>query len=165
MSLALFTIGLSNMPQQPTDFWLETYSLSHVFDTPELITSLAQYSEQPQDSDERKEGFHHSTEPQSVLFLRVQAAASYYSTNRTLMEYPEAVDVDISRPRHAILNGTRLLTYPVLDPFLLNILPRSLVPVAIYITAVAVGAWFLSEHIYRWLLSTIAEPLPKPHTD
>jgi hypothetical protein len=33
---------------------------------------------------------------QSVLFLRIQAAASYYTTNRTLMEQPERVDVDIS---------------------------------------------------------------------
>ena len=33
---------------------------------------------------------------ESVLFLRIQAAASYYSTNRTLMDYPLPVDVDIS---------------------------------------------------------------------
>ncbi|KAH8701186.1 hypothetical protein GQ44DRAFT_632396, partial [Phaeosphaeriaceae sp. PMI808] len=33
---------------------------------------------------------------QSVVLLRIQAAASYYSTNRTLMEIPELVDVDIT---------------------------------------------------------------------
>jgi hypothetical protein len=58
-----------------------------------------------------------------------------------------------------------MLTLPVLDPFLLNILPQSLLPVGIYITAVAVGAWFLSGYIYRWLLSVAADPPSKPHTD
>ena len=85
---------------------------------------------------------------QSVLFLRIQAAASYYTTNRALMERPEPVDVDI-----------------ILDPFLLNILPQSLVPVAIYITAVAVGAWFLSGYIYRWLVTAAADPSSKAHHD
>lgn len=53
----------------------------------------------------------------------------------------------------------------VLDPFLLNILPRSLAPVAIYITFVAVAAWFLSGYIYRWLLSEAEESPSKAHTD
>jgi hypothetical protein len=83
-----------------------------------------------------------------VLFLRVQAAASYYTANRTLMDHPEPVDVDI-----------------ILDPFLLNILPQSLGPVALYISAVAVGAWFLSGYIYHWLLSVAAEAPTNPHTD
>jgi hypothetical protein len=90
----------ANVPQQPTDFWLETYTTTRVFDTPERITSLAQYSEQEQVSSDPKEIRHDPAEPQSVLFLRVQAAASYYSTNRTLMEHPELVDVDISRSAH-----------------------------------------------------------------
>jgi hypothetical protein len=46
-----------------------------------------------------------------------------------------------------------------------NVFPRSLGPVALYITAVAVGAWFLSGYIYRWLLSVAAEAPNKPHTD
>jgi hypothetical protein len=55
--------------------------------------------------------------------------------------------------------------FSVLDPFLLNVLPRSLVPVAIYITAVAVGSWFVSGYIYRWLLSVIEGSPHKPHVD
>jgi hypothetical protein len=58
-----------------------------------------------------------------------------------------------------------MLTLPVLDPFLLNLLPQSLLPVGIYITAVAIGAWFLSGYIYHWLLSVAADPPSKPHTD
>lgn len=101
---------------------------------------------------------------ESLLYLRVQAAASYYSTNRTLMGFPPPVDVDISTSN---IENERpyKLTWTVLDPFLLNIFPRSLGPVAIYITAVAIGAWFLSGYIYRWLLSVVSEAPSKPHTD
>jgi hypothetical protein len=84
--------------QQPTDFWLDTYPVTHVFDTPELIASLAQYSGKRQEH--LLQGQVHkgtdSVATESVLFLRIQAAASYYSTNRTLMDYPLPVDVDIS---------------------------------------------------------------------
>ncbi|KAF3041529.1 hypothetical protein E8E12_005389 [Didymella heteroderae] len=132
----------------PTDFWLETFTIAQVFDTPELISSLAAYSEQllPPRS------FPNAGKPdgskQSLLFLRVQAAASYYSTNQTLMDYPPPVDVDI-----------------IFDPFLLNVLPRSLAPVGVYITGVAVVAWFVSGYIYRWLLSVVEESSVKAHSD
>ncbi|KAF2118902.1 hypothetical protein BDV96DRAFT_366815 [Lophiotrema nucula] len=137
---------------QPTDFWLDAFSVEHVFDTPKLISSLAAYSEhrqtlEPPGSAYLSEGA--SSSSQSLLLLRIQAAASYYSTNRTLMEYPPAVDADI-----------------ILDPYLLNILPRSLAPTAAYISIVAVFAWFLSDYIYRWLLAIAAEPPPsKSHVD
>jgi hypothetical protein len=73
----------------------------HVFDTPELISSLAQYSERRQDRtlQELDKTGTGSEAAEGVLFLRVQAAASYYTTNRTLMERPLPVDVDISRPQ------------------------------------------------------------------
>jgi hypothetical protein len=115
-------------------------------DTPDLISSLAEYSEQRQDH--RQSNLRHAKGAESVLFLRLQAAASYYSTNRTLMDYPPPVHVDI-----------------ILDPFLLNVFPQSLGPFAIYVSAVTVGAWFLSGYIYRWLLSVAAEPPTKPHAD
>jgi hypothetical protein len=56
-----------------------------------------------------------------------------------------------------------LADFTVLDPFLLNILPQSLVPTALYITVLAIGSFFLSGAIYSWL-ANIAES-PKPHTD
>ncbi|KAG9195551.1 hypothetical protein G6011_00672 [Alternaria panax] len=136
---------------QPTDFWLDTYPITHVFDTPALTSSLAQYSSALQPDpvhDEIATKEPSPAAPESMLFLRLQAAASYYSTNRTLMDYPSPVDADI-----------------ILDPFILNVFPQSLAPVAAYITAVAVGAWFLSAYIYRWLLSVAAEAPSKPHTD
>ena len=59
-----------------------------------------------------------------------------------------------------------LLMHIVLDPFLLNVLPRSLVPVAAYITLVPVAVWFLSAYVYRWLLLVVEEePLQKARID
>lgn len=123
--------------------------MSHVLDTPTLVASLADYSQQRQVSaaDEPRFSYQDATDD-SVLFLRVQAAASYYSPNRTLMEHPLSVDVDI-----------------ILDPFILNLLPRSLGPSAIYLTIVAVGAWLLSDYIYCWLASVADEPRSKDHAE
>ncbi|KAF2016589.1 hypothetical protein BU24DRAFT_205979 [Aaosphaeria arxii CBS 175.79] len=135
----------------PTDFWLDAYPLTDVFDTSELSQSLALYSERRQDSKPGTVAHAYSDIPpsaQSILFLRVQAAAAFYTKNHTLMEHPLPVDVDI-----------------ILDPFILNILPRSLIPVGIYIIILAVGAWFLSAYLYRWLLSIATEAPSKPHTD
>jgi len=39
----------------------------------------------------------------------------------------------------------------ILDPYLLNLLPQSLVPTVAYIVAIAVLSWFLSSHIFTWL--------------
>lgn len=80
------------------------------------------------------------------------------------MEYPPAVDVDISMP-HLSHHASTPLTSLVLDPFILNILPRSLAPTAVYITFVALVAWILSGYIYRWLLSVTIDPSHKPHTN
>ncbi|EMD59185.1 hypothetical protein COCSADRAFT_164769 [Bipolaris sorokiniana ND90Pr] len=133
---------------QPTDFWLDTYTLDHVLNTPDLKASLVHYSQQNQLDDHKDTGAADFNAHESALLLRLHAAASYYSTNRTLMLHPHPVDVDI-----------------ILDPFLLNVFPQSLVPVAIYITLVAVFAYLLSGYIYRWLLSIAAELPSKPHTD
>lgn len=159
-------VACTDLAQQPTDFWLDTFTIQQTFDTPELITSLAHYSQQLQESGCQLGDYSQDIQPaaaQSLLFLRVQAAATYYSANRTLMEHPEPVDVDISKSTST--TSILKLTWPVLDPFLLNILPRSLGPVAVYITAVAIGAWILSGYFYHWLTSTVTGPPHKPHVD
>ena len=85
--------------QSPTDFWLDTYSAVEAFDAPELASSLATYSEQLQTTKaiDHTKKLVNKGGPQSLLFLRIQAAASYYSTNRTLMDSPPPVHVDISK--------------------------------------------------------------------
>ena len=85
--------------QQPTSFILNTYELAEVFNTPELITSLAVFSESRQSSrlPARDSGSPLPNEwLSSALFLRILAAADYYTTNQTLMQNVPPVNVDIS---------------------------------------------------------------------
>jgi hypothetical protein len=71
----------------------------------------------------------------SILLLQIFAAADYFSLNKTLMSDVPPVLVDI-----------------ILDPYLLNIFPKSLVPTAGYLIVLAVGAWFISGVIWRILV-------------
>ena len=68
----------------------------------------------------------------SVLLLRVLAAADYFTDDPGLMVNPPAVLVDL-----------------ILDPFIYNVLPRSLVPTSGYIVIVAICTWFVA----RWVAS------------
>lgn len=125
---------------QPTSFTLDTYELDDVFDSPELITSLAVYSQTrqlaPGDATGRKvtpiqlDRRGHEEIQASVLFLRILAAADYFSDDPTRMSLVEPVVVDL-----------------ILDPYIFNVVPRSLAPTAAYITAVAGLAVFLSRHV------------------
>jgi hypothetical protein len=78
-------------------------------------------------------------EETSILLLRILAAADYFTTNTTLMTEVPPVDVDI-----------------ILDPFLMNVLPRSIAATAAYIVAVAVVAYFLARRIASWIQGLIA---------
>lgn len=75
----------------------------------------------------------------SSLFLRLIAAADYFTLNETLMQSPEPVHADL-----------------ILDPFLGNVFPKSLVPVGIYISVIAVMAWFISDFTWKFI-SNIAD--------
>jgi hypothetical protein len=70
---------------------------------------------------------------ESTLFLQVLAAADYYTMNKTLMEHVPPVYADI-----------------ILDPYFLNVFPRSLVPTAVYIVLLAIGSWYLAKCISKW---------------
>lgn len=69
-----------------------------------------------------------------MLLLQIQAAADFFSLNKTLMTDPPLVDVDI-----------------ILDPYILNIFPQSLLPTAGYIAIVAVASYFLATYTYTFL--------------
>jgi hypothetical protein len=70
----------------------------------------------------------------SVLFLRVRAAADYFTKDEALMASPEPVAVDL-----------------ILDPFIWNVFPRSLVPTAGWVVVVGVVAFFVA----RWVAGEI----------
>lgn len=127
---------------QPTSFTLETYPLPTVWDAPELVTSLAEYAysrqrETASDEDENtssSSGAATEDREASVLFLRITAKADYFTTNATLMSDVPPVDVDI-----------------ILDPFVQNLLPRSLVPTVGYIVVVAAVSFFVAKFVLRFL--------------
>jgi hypothetical protein len=53
--------------------------------------------------------------------------------NNTLMNHVPLVFVDI-----------------ILDPYIFNVFPRSLVSTAAYIVLLAIGSWYLSKYISKW---------------
>lgn len=125
-----------------------------MFDSPELIGSLSTYAySRLAEMDEMEHqrlvarraapppSSHASADLRSsVLFLRVFAAADYFTLDKTLMEDVRPVLVDI-----------------ILDRYLFNVLPKSLLPTASYVSVVAVASWFLSGYIWR-LIRKFATP-------
>lgn len=132
---------------QPTAFWIYTHTLSSVFESSPLVTSLSSYSfarhaqlDHTSSEDLRQRRYQPSQDRDtSLLFLQIQAAADYFSLDTALMENVPPVHVDL-----------------ILDPYLLNIFPQSLGPTAVYIAVVAVLAWYLSGWIYGQVIEYVA---------
>ncbi|MCJ1432131.1 hypothetical protein MMC27_001487 [Xylographa pallens] len=127
--------------QQPTAFELSVHDPTTVFHTSTLNSSLHEFSEAQLikgSSGGEKQSNHslvdYSTkDTASSLLLHVSAAADYYSRNTTLMRDGLLVDLDI-----------------ILDPYLLNIFPQSLVPTAAYLVVLAALSWALSSFVWQW---------------
>ncbi|KAJ5427205.1 hypothetical protein N7465_002275 [Penicillium sp. CMV-2018d] len=134
---------------QPTTFTLNTYPLSKTIEDTTLLSSLSMYTSarlatldpklqgnvipRRANSRSRKDPLDPAPTSDSVLFLHVHAAADYFSTDQALMQNVPPVAVDL-----------------ILDPFLFNVFPRSLVPTAgwivlVAILAVVLGRWVVSE--------------------
>lgn len=123
-----------------------------MWDTPELINSLGEYSRSRQEGaeaapDEQQPRLHQHQQAvdqaersASVLFLRVLAAVDYFTTNASLMRDVPPVFADV-----------------ILDPYLLGVLPRSLAPTAGYVAIVAVVSWLVASRIVvPWLRGVVA---------
>ncbi|KAJ5115263.1 hypothetical protein NUU61_001022 [Penicillium alfredii] len=135
---------------QPTDFTLTTYPLTNTIEDPALLSSLSVFSTArlasldsrlqanaiPRRASTHDAGKTLDPAPttDSVLFLRVRAAADYFSADDALMREVPPVAVDL-----------------ILDPFLLNVFPRSLVPTAGWMIVVAVVALVLA----RWIVGEL----------
>ena len=130
---------LSFTKQQPTDFHLSTFPLETVFNTESLITNLAAYAEQRLSEGcpilQQPEQQPSSDVKESILLLKIDAAADFFSSNNRLMKNPPPVLVDI-----------------ILDPYILNILPQSLLPIGLYIVVLAACSYYLSGFIFSWML-------------
>ena len=153
--LVLAKTPVTYVPQQPTAFSLSTHTLNEVFDDPDLLTSLSAYAyarhaEIDDLERQRLVGRRavHALAPDkpaeeriSILFLRIFAAADYYTLDKDLMGNVPPVLVDV-----------------ILDPYLWNIFPTSLLPTAGYILVVALVSWFLSKYVWKLVLA-LATPV------
>ncbi|KAJ5178799.1 hypothetical protein N7492_002009 [Penicillium capsulatum] len=135
---------------QPTEFTLTTHELSATIEDAALLSSLSVFSSARlaaldsglQTNALKRRASAHGKESSddpapttdSVLFLRVRAVADYFTTDEALMRNVEPVAVDL-----------------ILDPFLWNVFPRSLVPTAGWIVVVAVIAIFVA----RWVAAEL----------
>lgn len=143
--------GLTQPDQEPTAFSMEVYELNQVWETPELMVSLANYAfarlPEPdlegRNSDTKSQSPEHASGERtaSVLLLHIQAAADYYSHREDLMNSPPPVLTDL-----------------ILDPYLFNVLPRSLVPTVGYIIVVAIVTWFVARWVAAALQAVADEP-------
>lgn len=120
------------------------HEVDAVFETPALLQSLYEYTKASQDSDAeqtrrvQKQPAEEKERTASVLLLQVHAAADYFSHHPELMDRPPPVLVDL-----------------ILDPYLYNAVPSSLILTAAYILLVSVGMLFIAKRIANGL-STIA---------
>ncbi|KAL4929261.1 uncharacterized protein BDV17DRAFT_78541 [Aspergillus undulatus] len=115
---------------QPTAFDLSTYTLDEVLEDTALLSAISLYSSIVSNSEESHGLF--SAASDSVLFLQISAAADYFSLDKTLMENVPPVVADV-----------------ILDPFLGNVFPRSLVPTAGWIVVVSCFAIVIARWIAR----------------
>jgi hypothetical protein len=74
-------------------------------------------------------------QPASRLLLRVQAAAEYHTHDRDLMANVRPVPVDL-----------------VLDPYFLNLLPYSLVPLVVAGGLLAPLLWWIAVSVCRYIV-------------
>lgn len=121
------------------------YDLDTVWQDPDLIQSLARYAASLEaEVDEEHQPYIHTPPPDniegekksSVLLLRIIAIADYFTHHTELMSNPPPVLTDIT-----------------LDPFLYNVLPRSLLPTVAYLVLVAIVTWFVAKWIASFLQS------------
>ena len=123
---------------QPTSFLLTAFDINDVLASPELFPQAsASNSQLPHDISKNQE---------SVVVLLIHAAADFFTTDKARMQSPPPVHADI-----------------ILDPYLANVFPKSLLPTGVYIVCLAIGGWFISGYIWT-KLSAITSETQKEHT-
>ncbi|KAL4776870.1 hypothetical protein BDW60DRAFT_51813 [Aspergillus nidulans var. acristatus] len=133
-----YEVRICWLATQPTAFTLSTYTIPEVLEDRALFDALNSYS--PAAITPNRQGgvsavADTALEPASVLLLRISAAADYFSLDQELMENVPPVLADI-----------------ILDPFLNNVFPKSLVPTAAWIGIVSCMAVVLA----RWITTEFA---------
>lgn len=160
LTLVSFDSELIILFQQPTAFTLSTYTLPEILEDRALLSAISLYSSSqlatspPQAATTpRRLGGRSGvadSEPgaDSVLFLRISAAADYFSLEQSLMEDVPPVLADV-----------------ILDPFLGNVFPKSLVPTACWISVVACLAIVVARWISREFTRVVNSTDIRDHQD
>ncbi|KAL4821539.1 hypothetical protein BDW67DRAFT_150984 [Aspergillus spinulosporus] len=132
-----YEVRICWLATQPTAFTLSTYTIPEVLGDRALFDALNSYSAAVTPNRHGSVSAVADTvlEPDSVLLLRISAAADYFSLDQELMENVPPVLADI-----------------ILDPFLGNVFPKSLVPTAAWICVVSCIAVVLA----RWIATEFA---------
>ena len=115
---------------------MDAYELNTVWNTPELMQSLADYAYSRQSSIDSHADREEGERSASVLLLQIKASADYFTDDAALMRDPPPVLVDL-----------------ILDPYLYNLIPRSLVPTIGFLVVVGLVAWFVARSVASKLQS------------
>ncbi|CAD6505690.1 BgTH12-01180 [Blumeria graminis f. sp. triticale] len=127
---------------QPTTFRIKTHELHRYSDIPKLVTEMMK-SGDVRNSDPQVAFFHtnltSSTAPDqdrelSTVLLQLDAAADYYTWNKELMQEVPQVHADI-----------------IVDPYILNIFPQSLLLTLVYISLLSIGSCLFSTMVVGML--------------
>ena len=123
-----------------------THTMQSVFNDPALLSSLSSYAyarhatlaegdllEQQTASEQRRSLT--ASPSTSFLLLQILAAADYYSLDKDLMKNVPPVHADV-----------------ILDRYLLNVFPKSLLPTGLYLVIIGVVGWFLSGWFWDHLV-------------
>ncbi|QLI67106.1 uncharacterized protein G6M90_00g034920 [Metarhizium brunneum] len=117
---------------EPTRFDMEAYTLDTVLENDKLLQSLNAYAAfRPKIQTTKQSTIIPNS---SSLLIEIHSAADYFTDNAELMANPPPVLVDL-----------------ILDPFLLNVLPKSLLPTVGYLSLLGVVTWFVA----RWVASSL----------
>jgi hypothetical protein len=124
---------------QPTSFLLTAFDINDILASPESF---------PQASNSNSQlPLHTSKHQESVVVLLIHAAADFFTTDKARMQSPPPVHADI-----------------ILDPYLANIFPKSLLPTGVYIVCLAIGSFFVSGYIWKGLWAFVSSDTKKEHT-
>lgn len=176
--------------KQPTTFTLQTYTLPTIIEHPSLLAAISYYSSarlaavdinNPQvvipdvpnshhAPRHQRHVLHHAhkkrhpgrkhdspdnhytpssgTEIESVLLLRIHTAADYFTLNTDLMQRAPPVVADV-----------------ILDPYLGNIFPRSLIPTAGWMVLVCVLAMVIARCLVREIGKVVLDGLTDSETN
>ncbi|KAK2590800.1 hypothetical protein QQS21_011505 [Conoideocrella luteorostrata] len=126
---------------EPTSFHMESYILEKVLQNAQLLKSINTYSASRRSDQARPMSVSEISNSSSALLVEVRATADYFTDVKELMSNPRPVLVDL-----------------ILDPFLLNVLPQSLLPTAGYLILLCITTWFMAQWIATGLRS-VAGPV------